>query len=67
MLTCRRKPFLKHTAEADGVVGHSGGNERQLLGRERDPVTKCKAFVRKSCCVVLGFVSYGYEHGTDIF
>ena len=28
------------------TIGHSGRNERHLVGTERDPVPKWKAFVR---------------------
>ena len=43
-MTCRRKPFLKHTT--DGTIRHPGGNERHLVGKDRDPVPTCNAFVR---------------------
>ena len=51
---CRRKLFLRHTT--DGTIGHSGGNERHLVGTDRDPVTTCKAFVKS--VVVLFLVLY---------
>ena len=38
------KPFLRHTT--DNAIAHSGGNERQLLGVDRDLVPTCKVFVR---------------------
>ena len=50
------EPFLRYTT--NGTVGHSGGNEHQLFGTDRDSVQMCKVFLRKCCCVVLGFVSY---------
>ena len=44
-LTCRRKPFIRHTTV--DAVGHLGGNERQLLGMDQDPVPICKAFCKE--------------------
>ena len=40
--------FLKHIT--DDAAGHSEGNERQLLGKDRYPVPMCKAFVRMLSC-----------------
>ena len=51
-VACRKKPLLRHTS--DGTIGHSGGNDRNLVGTDRDPAATCKALVRS---VVLGFVS----------
>ena len=53
--SCRREPF--HKVTADGAIDHSGDDERNLLGIDRNPVSKCISFVRSCCCVVLGFIS----------
>ena len=39
------------------AIGHYEGSERRLLGKDRDPVSRCKAFVKSCCYVVVGFVS----------
>ena len=38
-VTCRRKPFLRHTT--DGTICQSGGNEQHLVGMDEDPVPGC--------------------------
>ena len=48
-----RKTFLRHTT--DGAISHSGGNERQPLGTDQDPVTTCKVFVRNVVVLFLAF------------
>ena len=49
---------MKNTKLENGIaIDHSGGNECHLLGMDRDLVPTCKRFVRKCCCVVIGFVS----------
>ena len=44
MCNCKKKPFLRHTA--NGTRGYSRGNERYLVQMDRVPVPTCKAFVR---------------------
>ena len=64
-LTCRRKPFLRYTT--DRAVGHSGGNERQLIGNG----ARCSCNVQSVCkevfFIVHGFVLYVQEYGTTDF
>ena len=50
-VTCRRKHFLRHTTDSN--VGHSGGNERHLVGTDLDLVPACKAFVRSGVVLFL--------------
>ena len=51
-VTCLRNPLLRYTT--DGAIGHSEGNERYLLGTDRDPVLTCKVFVRNVFVLFLG-------------
>ena len=45
--------FVRHTT--DSTIGHSGGNERQLLGTDRNSVQTCKVFVRNVVVLFLAF------------
>ena len=38
-------------------MAHSGGNERHRVWTGRDPVSRCKGFIRNVVCVVLSLVS----------
>ena len=42
-------------------MGHSGGNDRHLVGTDRDPVPTCK----ECCCVVLDLVSRVWNRSFD--
>ena len=50
-----KEAFSKRTT--DGAVDYSEVNKSHILGTGRDPVPMCKEFLRKCCCVALGFVS----------
>ena len=53
-MSCRRKPFLRPTT--DGAINHSRGNERRLLGTDRDPVPSCMCVC--VCCKELLFCCF---------
>ena len=58
-MSCRKKPILKLIT--DVTIDHSGGDERQMLGTNQDPIPKCMTFVIKCCNVVRSFVSFVFK------